>query len=76
MLLYFELGLSPGRELSVDPLLVDEQCSWRLPVWLLPDPLKVEAGERLRVAYSYGSTGQQDRMSISRVPLGETPAPQ
>jgi len=70
MLLYFELELSPGRVLSVDPLVVDEQCSWRLPVWLLADTLEVQAGERLRIAYTYGTAGQQERLSISRAPLG------
>ena len=70
MLLYFELDLSPGRVLSVDPQVVDEQCSWRLPVWLMADTLEVQAGERLRIAYTYGTGGQQERLSISRAPLG------
>ncbi len=65
IVVFFELGLSPGRVLSVDPRIVDEQCSWRLPVWLLADPVEVQAGERLRITYAYGAAGQDGEVSIS-----------
>lgn len=74
ILVYFELGLGPGRILSVNPQVVDELCSWRLPVWLLPDPLDVQAGDRLRITYTYGAAGQHERVSISAAPLGEKQA--
>jgi hypothetical protein len=76
VVVYFDLELSPGRILSVDPRLVDERCSWRLPVWLLPNPLEVQVGERLKISYTYGAAGQNDRVSISRAPLGENPPPE
>jgi hypothetical protein len=74
ILVFFELGLSPGRVLSVDPQFVDDQCSWRLPVWLLPDPLEVDAGEHLKIRYTYGTAGHQSVVSVARAPLGEAAA--
>jgi protein arginine N-methyltransferase 1 len=66
---YFELGLSPGVQLSVDPQRADEDCHWRLPVWLLPDPLEVEQGERLSFHYAYGSENRHGWVSLSRAAL-------
>ena len=63
---YFELGLSPGVDLSVDPAVVDEQCSWRLPVWFLPDPLEVGPEERLTLRYEYGTNNRFGRVTIRK----------
>jgi hypothetical protein len=63
---YFELGLSPGVDLSVDPAVVDEQCSWRLPVWFLPDPLEVAPEEPLTLRYEYGTNNRFGRVTIRK----------
>jgi hypothetical protein len=63
---YFELGLSPHVELSVDPERVDDACSWRLPVWFQPVPLEVQPGERLTLQYAYGAQNQYGRVTILR----------
>lgn len=63
---YFDLGLSPSVELSVNPETVSEDCSWRLPVWLLGSPLEVVAGERLTVKYEYGAGDRHGWVSITR----------
>lgn len=62
---YFDLRLSSGVELSTDPSHVDEGSSWRLPVWLLPDPLEVEAGDALTLRYRYPSSSEA-RVTITR----------
>jgi hypothetical protein len=76
IVVYFELGLSPRQSLSVNPACVDDRCSWRIPVWLLPDSLPVEAGESLKFTYAYGSKGQQSRLSVTPARLGEMPRPE
>lgn len=66
IVVYFELELSPGVILSVDPKTVGEDCSWRLPVWLLPAPLEVKPGDRLRCTYAYGAENRHGRVSIAK----------
>ena len=62
---YFDLDLSPGVELSTNPERVDEGSSWRLPVWLLPEPLAVEPGDALMLRYRYPSS-PAERVTIAR----------
>lgn len=76
IVVYFELGLSPGQVLSVDPAQVDDRCSWAIPVWLLPEPLEVEAGERLKFTYTYGTNDQQSLVSVAPAPLGNGRGPE
>ena len=66
IVLYFELGLCPGVWLSVDPETASEECSWRVPVWLLPTALEVKSGERLRCKYTYGTENRHGWVSIAR----------
>jgi len=66
MVVYFELGLSPSIDLSVNPERADDKCSWRLPVWLLPDLVEVERGELLTLAYTYGVAGRRSLVTITK----------
>jgi hypothetical protein len=66
---YFELGLAPGVELSVDPNRADDDCHWRLPVWLQPVPLEVELGERLTFRYAYGSENRNGWITLTKTAL-------
>ena len=52
---YFELELSPSVRFDGHPDRVSEDCSWRYPVWMLPTPRRVRAGEKLRVSYRYAA---------------------
>jgi protein arginine N-methyltransferase 1 len=50
---WFDLGLSPGVEISTDPRRAPEDNHWLVPVWMLPEPVPVEPGETLTLRYSY-----------------------
>jgi hypothetical protein len=62
---WFDLGLSPGVDLSTDPSRVDAESSWRLPVWILSNPLPVKAGEWLTIRYTYPAIASR-RVTISK----------
>jgi protein arginine N-methyltransferase 1 len=66
VVVYFELGLSPSIELSVNPERADDKCSWHLPLWLLPELVEVERGERLALAYTYGVDKRRSRLTITK----------
>ena len=66
VIMYFELGLSPGVELSLHPDAADHTCSWQAPVWLLPEPLEVEESERLSMTYSYRGSRVRSRVEVTR----------
>lgn len=63
---YFELSLAPSVVLSLDPERAIEKSSWNLPVWLLADPLEVQAGDALSIGYAYGAGSHPGRITISR----------
>lgn len=67
VLMYFELTLAPGVELSLHPDRVTDSCSWHSPVWLLRSPLQVEPGQRFSVAYSYRGSRVPSRVQVERV---------
>ena len=50
---WFDLGLGPGVEISTGPGEASEDNHWRLPVWILPDPVAVKPGETITIRYSY-----------------------
>jgi len=63
---YFDLRLGPNTGLSTHPSEVDEACSWKSPIWILPDPLTVNSGEQLVVDYKYRRTAEHFKLSVSR----------
>lgn len=67
LLMYFELELSPDVVLSLHPDQVEDTCSWHLPVWLTNEPLEVQPGEGLSIAYSYRGSRVQSRIVVERV---------
>lgn len=60
-----ELG-APGIRLSTHPDHVDRDNHWKHRVWMLPEPLMVEPGERYRLTYSYRSPGRPDGVRVWR----------
>jgi hypothetical protein len=76
VVVYFELGLSPTHALSVDPAGVDERCNWRIPIWIMPEPVNVKAGQRLKLTYTYGLAGRQSQVSVVPAPLGAMRGPE
>jgi hypothetical protein len=65
VLIYFEAELSPSVTLSQHPVLA-EGSSWRMPLWVLPRPLQVAAGDSLRLSYCYGSGAAGGELRVSR----------
>ena len=53
--LYFELTLSPSVTFSTDPARLRPESSWSHAVWMLPDPVRVRAGDMLSVTYRHGT---------------------
>jgi hypothetical protein len=66
VLVYFELELSPWTHLSVAPDRADEACSWLVPVWVLPHPVSVVAGDRLVISYTHRGPGMAGRVTVRR----------
>ncbi|MEA2512669.1 MAG: hypothetical protein QOF33_2024 [Thermomicrobiales bacterium] len=64
LLEYFELELGPTTHFSLHPAQVGETNHWQVPVWLPRAPLRVQAGDRLSIAYRYRTSGP--RVAISR----------
>jgi hypothetical protein len=52
---FFELQLSPSVTFDAHPDRVSDKCSWRFPIWMLPEPRSVAAGDTLKLSYSYRS---------------------
>ena len=65
MVAWFDLGLSPGVEISTDPARAPADNHWLLPVWMLSEPFPVEPGETLTLRYSYPGPIHR-RMTISK----------
>lgn len=49
---HWEADLAPGVQLSTAPGRVDRWNHWRVPLWCLPRPLRLERGARLQVTVS------------------------
>jgi hypothetical protein len=52
-LLYFELDVGPGQEISTAPQKVDETNHWAVRIRLFGTPRQVRIGEKFKVTYSY-----------------------
>jgi hypothetical protein len=53
-LLYFQLDVAPGWEISTAPEKADEANHWSVPIRVFGRPRSVKAGEKFKVAYTYG----------------------
>ena len=61
--LSFELGLGKAGRLNIDPWL-GRPTHWRIPIWWLPKPVRVSAGQAVRVTYAYRAPGTPDGVSL------------
>lgn len=64
VMIYFDLDLTPSVGLSTHPDRVDRTCHWTPQVWVLPDPLMLEAGGRYRLTYPHGIVDQPDGVRV------------
>jgi protein arginine N-methyltransferase 1 len=67
LLEYFELDLGPTTGLSTHPGQVDETNHWLSPVWIFPNPMRLEPGDQFAINYQYRKTEHGTRVSISRL---------
>lgn len=51
-LVYFDLEVGAGEQLSTCPARVTSDCHWLHPVWLLPLAFEVEPGHRFQATFS------------------------
>lgn len=65
VMICFELEICPNLHLSTHPDFVSESNHWTNRVWVLSQPIAVEAGRRYRLAYNYRSDGQRDGVTVS-----------
>ena len=66
LLIYFEAWLTESRVLSTAPANADEDSSWMNPVWLMNEGLTLDASERVRVTYRYGTGTAEHEVRIER----------
>jgi 16S rRNA G966 N2-methylase RsmD len=62
---YFEATLSRSNVLSTNPATTDLESSWSLPMWLLKQPIELEAGERFSISYKYRVPGEREGVHVS-----------
>jgi hypothetical protein len=67
LLEYFELDLGPTTGLSTHPGQVDETNHWLSPVWIFPNPMHLEPGNRFAITYQYRKIEDGARVSVSRL---------
>jgi precorrin-6B methylase 2 len=48
---HFETELGAGERISTRPGFAPADCHWETPVWVLPQPLGLRAGSKLRLTY-------------------------
>ena len=66
--IYFELELASGVRLSTHPDQVEQTCHWTHRVWVLPEPLVLEAGAHYRLTYHHEVVGEPDGVRVAPVP--------
>ncbi|MFN2602793.1 MAG: 50S ribosomal protein L11 methyltransferase [Gemmatimonadaceae bacterium] len=64
LLLYFELDVAPGWEISTSPQKADEANHWAVPIRFFGHPKTVKSGEKFKVAYTYGADSHGPRIEI------------
>ncbi len=64
-LLYFDLDVAPGWEISTAPQKADEANHWSVPIRLFGRPRSVKAGEKFKVTYNYGVRSQGPKIEVS-----------
>lgn len=64
VLVYFEAETSPSIRLSTHPDRVGADNHWHQRVWLLPEPLRVDAGRRYRLQFSLKHRGRPDGVQV------------
>jgi hypothetical protein len=67
LLEYFEIELGPTTGLSTHPGQVDETNHWLSPVWIFPNPMRLEPGDQFAITYQYRKTEDRTRVSVSRL---------
>ena len=67
LLEYFELELGPTTGLSTHPGQVEETNHWLSPVWIFPNPMHLEPGDRFAITYQYRKTEDRTKVSVSRL---------
>ena len=66
--IYFELELASGVRLSTHPDQVEQTCHWAHRVWVLSEPLVLEAGAHYRLTYHHKVVGEPDGVLVTPVP--------
>lgn len=67
LLVYFELDLGEGVSFGTHPDDTDTTCSWRYPIWVLPERFDGREGERVEVRYRHAVPGARNRLEIRRI---------
>ncbi|MDQ6839666.1 MAG: 50S ribosomal protein L11 methyltransferase [Actinomycetota bacterium] len=57
VLVHFEVHLAQNYTISTDPRHADRRNHWRAPVWLLPDSVSMDEGDRFTVSYTRPTGG-------------------
>lgn len=67
LLILFDAQLGPNSVLSMldDAAIAD--CHWRLPLWILAQPIAVEPGDQLRIDYLYRVAGRHYHVELRKL---------
>ena len=64
-ILYFNLEVGPGQQLSTATDKAGEKCSWAVKGWLSGSPVRVSKGDKFNVKYSYRVESSETQMEIT-----------
>jgi hypothetical protein len=65
VLIYFDLVLGDGGILSSHPAAADPANHWASLVWVPPEPIALQPGDRFSVSYRYRVPGAEDRLLVT-----------
>jgi len=63
ILVFFELEVSPSQMITTHPNNAESGCSWKSPVWTLPETFELEEGEPYQIRYSRGPNHSEIRFA-------------
>ncbi|HEY2514638.1 MAG TPA: 50S ribosomal protein L11 methyltransferase [Polyangiaceae bacterium] len=66
VLVYNELALAPGLELSLHPARATPENHWKNPLYFTPAPLFVEPGDEVAVTFELGGPDDSTSVSIAK----------
>lgn len=67
ILIFFDIKLSKDIDITTNPLTAAKENSWYCKVWLLPKPINVKNGQKIKISYNYRVPKIGNTISITTI---------